>query len=171
MHKMILGSIEVLHELGQFIQQLDDGSYNTSPQPLFESPIGHHVRHVLDIYHALICDENDHSDYDVRRRGIAAETQRTEAIKELRMIENWLMALEEQQLERVKVISTEVCLSQQQSQSFSSSLGRELCFASSHITHHLALMVAIARSLNIPINGQLGIAPATATFLRQQASC
>ncbi len=169
MHKMILGSIEVLHELVQFIQQLDDESYHCSPQPLFDSPIGNHVRHILDIYQALMQSEHNLIDYDERRRGAEVETKRFEALKELVVIENWLLSLPQDQFDEVKIVKTEVCLSQQNSQRFTSTLGRELCFASSHATHHLALLVAIAKSLSVQINGQLGIAPATASFLRQQA--
>ncbi len=168
MHKVILGSIEVLHQLVQFIQQLDDDCYSCSPQPLFDSPIGNHVRHILDIYQGLMQDKHSLIDYDQRRRGGAVETKRSEALKELVVIENWLMALDSDEFETVKIIKTEVCLSQQNSEKFTSTFGRELCFASSHATHHLALLVAIAKSMNIKINGQLGIAPATATFLRKQ---
>lgn len=170
MHKVILGSIEVLHELVKLIQQLDDDCYCHSPQPLFNSPIGHHVRHILDIYQALMCEKHNFIDYDLRRRGNDVEAKRFIALKELIEIENWLMALKEEQFSEVKVVKTEVCLSQQESEKFTSTLGRELCFASSHVTHHLALIVAITRSMNIKINGQPGIAPATATFLRQQAA-
>ncbi|MEH6449708.1 MAG: DinB family protein [Oleispira sp.] len=170
MYKVILGSIEILHELVQLIQQLDDDSYRCPPQPLFNSPIGSHVRHILDIYQALILEQHNLIDYDLRRRGNDVETKRVAALKELIEIENWLMALKEEQFSEVKIVKTEVCLSQQESMNFTSTLGRELCFASSHVTHHLALIVAIARSMNIQVNGQLGIAPATATFLRQQAA-
>ena len=168
MHKVILGSIEVLHQLVQFIQQLDDESYSCSPQPLFDSPIGNHVRHILDIYQALMQDQHSLIDYDQRRRGADVESKRVAALKELIIIENWLMALDSSEFETVKIVKTEVCVSQQNSEKFTSTLGRELCFASSHATHHLALLVAIAKSMNIKINGQLGIAPATATFLRKQ---
>lgn len=168
MHKVILGSIEVLHELVQFIQQLDDDSYSCSPQPLFDSPIGNHVRHILDIYQALMQSEHNFIDYDLRRRGADVETKRSAALKELVEIENWLLALDQAQFETVKIVKTEVCLSQQDSEKFTSTFSRELCFASSHATHHLALLMAIAKSLNIRINGQLGLAPATASFLRKQ---
>jgi hypothetical protein len=170
MHKVILGSIEVLHELVQLIQQLDDDCYRCPPQPLFNSPIGSHVRHILDIYQALMREQHNLIDYDLRRRGSDVETKRVAALKELIEIENWLMALKEEQFSEVKIVKTEVCLSQQESMNFTSTFGRELCFASSHVTHHLALIVAIAKSMNIKINGQMGIAPATATFLRQQAA-
>lgn len=168
MHKMILGSIEVLHELVEFIQQLDDHSYNVSPKPLFDSPVGHHVRHILDIYQGLMVSERNLIDYDLRRRGAEVERKRSAALKELVVIENWLLALDTEQFDSLKIVKTEVCLSQQTSEHFTSSLGRELCFASSHATHHLALLVAIAKSLDISLPAQLGIAPATATYLRQQ---
>lgn len=170
MHKIILGSIEVLHELVQFIQQLDDECYRCSPQPLFDSPIGHHVRHILDMYQALMLSEHNLIDYDLRRRGGEVESKRCEALKELVTVKNWLIGLSQDQFNEVKVVTTEVCLSQQSSERFTSTFGRELCFASSHATHHLALLVAIAKSLNVEVSGQLGIAPATASFLRQQAT-
>jgi hypothetical protein len=165
MHKVILGSIEVLHELVTLIQTLDDEGYRRSPQPLFNSPIGSHVRHILDIYQAVMRAEPI-IDYDFRRRGGVVESQRAEALNELDEIESWLLALKEEQFSEIKVVKTEVCLSQQHSENFSSTLGREVYFASSHVTHHLALIVAIAKSFSIQVNGQMGIAPATSTFLR-----
>jgi hypothetical protein len=169
MHKMILGSIEVLHELVQLVKALDDKNYSCSPKPLFNSSIGSHVRHILDIYQALMRAENNLIDYDFRRRGNPIETQCAAALKEIMEIENWLLALKEEQFSDLKTVKIEVCLSQQHSEKFTSTLGREVFFASSHVTHHVALIVAIAKSLNIQINNQLGIAPATSTFLRKTA--
>lgn len=168
MHKMILGSIEVLHELVQFIQQLNDDQYNRVPEPLFASPIGHHVRHILDIYQGLMNPKHSVIDYDLRRRGADIETKRSAALKELVVIENWLLGLNENSFDGLQIIKTEVCLSQQESEQFTSTLGRELCFASSHATHHIALLVAIAKSLDVQMPEKFGIAPATATYLRQQ---
>jgi len=155
MHKLILGSIEVLHELVQLIQRLDDKNYQA---------IGSHVCHTLDIYQSLISSEHHRIDYDVKRHGSEIETKRFVALKELVEIENWLMALDDKEFEVVKVVKTEVCLSVQHSENLTSTLGRELCFAASHASHHLALILVMAKSMNMMIDGQLGIAPETASF-------
>ena len=151
MNKVILGNIEVLYELVQLIQQLDDDGY-CCPAPLFNHSIGCHVRHILDVYQALMRDQHNFIDYDLQRSDHEVESKRTIALKELIEIENWLMALKEEQFSEVKIVKKEVCKSQHESMNFTSTLGRELCFASSHVTLNLALIVAIAKSMNINVS-------------------
>ena len=168
MNNTITGSIESIDQLIDFIDSLTDADYQYRAQPWFDNAIGQHLRHVVDLYQALI---NQHTntvvDYDVRRRGASVEKCRTTGLKELNEIRLWLQNLPAERIEQSVTISTEVAITSQQIEVFQSSFGRELCFASSHLTHHLAMMVIIAKLAGKAVESALGLAPATASFLRK----
>ena len=48
---------------------------------------------------------------------------------------------------------------------------RELVFVGSHAVHHYALISIIAQLQGIETEENLGIAPATASFLREESGC
>ena len=169
MHNAIKGSIEVLDGLIRFIDAIDDEHYRKSPKPLFDSSLGQHLRHILDIYQALMRPSASVSvDYDVRRRNIPLERERNLGLIELQQVRHWLSNLNCDDFSQPIRMNTEVCMLEQHSVEFVSSYGRELCFASSHVTHHLALMIAIAKCLGLSVPEDAGIAPATASYLRNQ---
>jgi len=169
MIKVIKGSIESLEQVIDFIQGLSDETYMQIPEPLFSSSIGQHLRHILDLYMALInADDFQNINYDVRRRGLALETDKNEGIKELVIICDWLKSLDVILFDIKTNISTEVSVYNKVTANFSSTVGREICFVSTHLTHHLALMAAIAKFLGHKVNTNLGVAPTTASFLRTQ---
>jgi uncharacterized damage-inducible protein DinB len=169
MDKVIKGSIESLEQVIDFIQELSDEIYMQIPEPLSNSSIGQHLRHILDLYMALIMSSDlQNINYDVRRRGLALETDRNEGIKELFVVCDWLKSLDLTLLNIETHISTEVSVYSEVTANFSSTVGREVCFVSTHLTHHLALMAVIAKFLGHTVSPDLGVAPTTATFLRSQ---
>ena len=169
MNKIINGSIESLEQMMDFITGLSDEAYMRAPKPLFNSSIGQHLRHILDVYMALMNTDNlPEINYDIRRRGLALETVRSEGLIELNSVHKWLMTLNPEKLALPISIQSEVSVCSEQSAQMASSMARELCFASSHLTHHLALMAAIAKFLGHEVNDEFGVAPTTATFLRSQ---
>ena len=78
------------------------------------------------------------------------------------------MQLTPHDMSRSVSISTEVAISEQHSAIFQTSFGRELFFASNHTIHHLALMVTLAKVLGCQVSNDYGVAPATATYIREQ---
>lgn len=169
MQKVINSSIEVFDQLASFIDSIDNDIYKAYSRPLFDSSIGQHLRHILDIYQALIRNKQDKIiDYDIRLRGIPLETERHDAIITLKAIRQWLMQLTPDDMCRPVNISTEVAISEQHSAIFQTSFGRELFFASNHTIHHLALMVTLAKVLGCQVSNDYGVAPATATYIREQ---
>jgi len=169
MNVIIKGSVESLDQMIEFIAGLSDVSYQQSPAPLFDSSIGQHLRHILDLYMALMNPTHPNNvDYDIRRRGLALERVKMEGIHQLQLVRDWLLQLDLSTLDQPLTISGEVSINSVQSAQSNSSLSRELCFASSHLTHHLALMAAIAKYVGQSVAMGLGTAPATASFLRGQ---
>lgn len=173
--------MESLDQIITFIEGLTSTEYLYVATPLFDSSIGQHLRHIVDLYLALIGSSNAyHSEtsnqnicsinYDIRRRGACIETDKDTGLDELSNIRKWLSNIAEHDINKEALVSTEVSLTSQQSEVFKSSFGRELCFASSHLTHHLAIMAAIAKMSGKEVDPYLGLAPATATFTRNQES-
>ncbi|WP_293264982.1 DinB family protein [Neptunomonas sp.] len=170
MQKVIDSSIEIFDQLNDFIESINDSVYQDNSSNLFESSIGQHLRHILDIYHALIRNmEDDVVDYDIRLRGSLVETNRHSALCTLNDIRAWLVALSPETINRHVKIKTEIAISEQHSSLLETSFGRELFFASNHTIHHLALMVTIAKVQGYSIGNHYGVAPATATYNREQA--
>lgn len=169
MNQLRCGSLETLDQMIGFIGGLTEDDYQYQASPWFESSIGQHLRHIADLYLAIHRDvEGEIIDYDSRRRGALIETRRQAGLQELDCIRQWLLQLDESSFSRTVTINTEVCLSRQHSEKLVSTLGRELCFAASHLTHHLALMVVIAKMAGKSVDPRLGVAPATASYTRQQ---
>lgn len=167
MNDFIDSSMQTLEQLSCFIEDLNDTEYQYSAKPWFNSSIGQHLRHIVDLYMALM-NHNGLVDYDARRRGAAIETQRLVGLEELNTIKQWLLNLNEEDLNTDLHISTEVSLQSQQALQFRSNFARELCFAASHLTHHLAIMAVIAKMSGRKVDDTLGLAPATATFARNE---
>lgn len=135
------------------------------------SSIGQHLRHILDLYQVMIDPQQDELvDYDVRRRGLALETEKEAGLLELRSLRGWLQALSPEFLKQEVQVKTEVLLSETCSVQLPTTIARELIFTASHLTHHLALMVTIAKVIGYKVNDAVGLAPATNTFVESNKS-
>ena len=166
---IVQGNLEAIDQLAKFINGLSSMEYQFTDSELYESSIGQHLRHVLDLYHALIHPEQpDVIDYDKRRRGLPLESHKEPAMLELAEIHQWLGHLTEQQLGATHTVKTEILLSSSISVTMPSSLARELCFTSSHLIHHLAQMASIAKLAGHSVDNNIGQAPATVSFIRNE---
>lgn len=169
MNNLVRGSIGALDQLIEFIAGLDDRSYNHVASPVFESSIGQHLRHILDIYLVLMhAEAGQLIDYDKRRRGHPVETVHAVGLSELEAVKHWLQGLTDAQLSEAVVVKSEVDVSAQHCSVLDSSLGRELCFAASHQIHHMAIMAAVAKLAGLAVDDSIGLAPATASYAREQ---
>lgn len=130
------------------------------------SSIGKHVRHILD--HLLAYQkgvESGRLDYNLRNRETDIETEPSLAREYLSQFLEWLSGTSEQnlQLSVVTEVSTRAaCNVELQSNSH-----REIVYLVNHAYHHIALATSVARSLDVATPDRLGLAPATATYLRQ----
>ncbi len=172
-HKLcpsISGNVEAIEQSLALCDLLDDNSYNYKATPYVQSSIGEHLRHILDMYLALIRQPQTRViDYDHRRRGAPVESDLKAGISELQNIHSWLTTLNAVNLDKPVTILSETSVSTQKICELPSSLRRELLFVASHTIHHLAIIKVIATHANIATGEHLGYAPATATYLRGQA--
>ncbi|WP_257280188.1 MULTISPECIES: DinB family protein [unclassified Endozoicomonas] len=166
--QVLLGNQEAVEQMIGFVSGMSANDYRFSDSGLFQSTIGQHLRHVLDLYEAVRSSSDELVDYDIRRRGLLLEHEKNAGLAELKDLLQWLQALKAEDLALEVVMKTEVLLSASSSVRLKSTLGRELIFASSHLIHHLAMMATIAKVAGNRIDPSVGMAPATSTFNRGQ---
>ena len=107
-------------------------------------------------------------DYDVRTRGSQIEEYPETAIVKINKISTWIKQLSDAQLYKTVCLSTEVSINSKNVQRVQTSIARELVFAGSHAVHHFAMITQISFAQQKPLPVFFGLAPATATHIRQQ---
>ena len=157
-------NIAVVEQLQQLLSRLDDEQYVTV-SALSHSPVGRHVRHVLDHYRAFFAGlKVGKVDYRQRQRNNDEETQRQLALDSTQQI---LVQLTKNLIsEQALIIIDEVSVQQSQTVTTESTAGRELKYLVDHTVHHVAYAVFIARSLGAELDEALGVAPSTLSYMR-----
>lgn len=164
---VVLGAIALLRQCDAFVRSLPDPAYTNESRTIRGGTIGKHVRHSLDHYAAAVAALTDPGviDYDHRSRNVPMETSRPAALERVGVIQGLVEALDQRMLQtRVRVrfmVSGDGAEAE-----LSSTLGRELAFASHHAVHHHAMMKAIAAEFGIETDGEFGKAPSTINFDR-----
>ncbi|MEJ6077478.1 hypothetical protein MT391_02870 [Vibrio sp. 1-Bac 57] len=164
---MIESQLIILQQAKTYLTSVSEQQYTQIISPYFMSSAGAHMRHILDHYYAIINGLSEGLiDYDKRSRGGIIESSPKAALQSIQEISDFLNALTAQQLQQTIKLSTEISVTDKQVAIVDTSLAREIIFTGSHAVHHLATIKHIAQAQEIDVEGSLGIAPATATFLR-----
>lgn len=155
------------HLLGQcrdLVGALPDASFVAPSARLGGGTIGQHLRHTLDHYHAIV-GAKGLIDYDHRERDVPMETDRAEALRVIDAMCARLHAIGEGS--DALPVAVRVMISGDGSElQLSSTLGRELAFATHHAVHHQAMMRSIAIELGVAVAPHFGRAPSTIHFER-----
>ena len=128
---------------------------------------GKHVRHILDHFLAFLSITDDGIlNYNIRNRESALETDWNVAQTQLNDIINSFKSenIEERKL---RVIS-EIDVSDTLNQEFKSNSFREILYLINHTLHHTAYISLLAKNCDIALPEHIGIAPSTASHLRQE---
>lgn len=168
MRSLIDGNIEALQQVLALLEDVPEHLYFAVPQEV-QFGMGRHIRHILDQYRNLQTGTcTGVVDYDQRDRDSKIETDINIARSEIESIITWL-SLENWVDDPLK-IQTEISLSATVVVELPSTVSRELCYLANHTVHHLASIALIARLLGLNIGARIGVAPATSTYLRDQAA-
>lgn len=163
MKGLIIATTEVL---GQVLTTLDVAkgtAYTDIPEGM-TSCMGRHIRHVLDHYTALQTGiVSGEVDYDQRSRDSEIESSTEVAKQQVLNLIKWVNA--DITNDMPLNMKTEISISSQQFITVDSSLKRELIYLLNHTVHHMAQVSFALRILNINIDSEIGIAPATLTYL------
>jgi hypothetical protein len=164
---MIKSQMTILQQALDYLESVTEAQYTEVIAPFFMSSAGAHMRHILDHYYAIINGlEVGFIDYDKRSRGGTIETNISTAKSAISEITAFLNNLSDDDLQQNVELSTEISVADKRVAIVGTSVAREIVFAGSHTVHHLATIKHIAQMQNVEVNKELGIAPATATFLR-----
>ena len=135
--------------------------------PPYASPVGMHLRHVIEHYDALLFPlEPGSVDYDRRPRDRELETQPAVARARLQALKTRLLEGPQAQLASPLQVRGLGGLAGDFEFAVDSSLGRELAFVASHAIHHFALLLGHCKQQGIPLGAQFGRAPATVAHER-----
>lgn len=163
-------TIEALDQIRSLIVAVKQTA-GTAENLYATSGIGRHVRHVVDHFLAFQAGmESGIVNYDVRHRNSDMEQHADLGLAEIQKLVLWLQgsAVDETPVEVVSEIS---CL-HDESRQFQSNIRRELLYLINHTIHHAAYAALLARQHGVVPDAGIGLAPATATYLRyDQAEC
>lgn len=141
---IVTAAFRVLAECRAFVSGIDGDTYSTPSTLLVGGTIGKHLRHTLDHFAAVapaldgqtIC-------YDRRTRDVPMETEPGAGLAEIHRLHELLGRINRAGLAapaRVRIM----CSADGRESEVTSTLGRELAFATHHAIHHQAMMKAIA---------------------------
>ncbi|TQV72598.1 hypothetical protein FKG94_18025 [Exilibacterium tricleocarpae] len=156
-------TLAVLQQLAALVGAVGD-CYSREPEANASS-IGCHVRHILDHFAALHgAAQTGRINYNTRSRGSDIEVDPASALARIAVLSSWVdnRGLQDRAIE----IESEVSVSHYENVCMPGSLYREVIYVINHTIHHIAYARMIAGRMGITLDDYLGIAPATATYLR-----
>lgn len=167
-HPIARDNARFLQQGVDLLERITDDQYAATRPPVFVTPVGAHIRHILDHFDCLLEGrDTGRVDYDLRRRDRRVESDRAYALSCLRATIDALRGVRgadgDEALEvRLDSGDTERAWGR-------SSLTRELQFLSSHTIHHYALVAAILQSAGCAPQPGFGVSPSTLRFERRRA--
>lgn len=161
--------IDTLVQLDALLAEVPQALYVQNPAGAVKSAMGPHVRHALDHVNAwLAATSSGQLDYDQRARGTNIEHDPVAAQACMARLIDELKRLDAEQTPAVWRLMAQVSVGGP-SLTFDTTPERELAFVLSHTIHHLAIIAIMARELGLTPPATFGYAPATRTYLADQA--
>ena len=169
----LAGNREVLEQAAGLLRGLTDAAYAEGGAAPGVSPIGAHMRHVLDHYRALVDGLRDgRVDYEARKRQAPIERDRTLAQAEVARLLEGLGRVAELPEDREVLVNLRSVADPDAGPDWSRSTPkRELQFLVSHTVHHFALIRNMLAGLGIDPGEGFGVAPSTLAALRRDTAC
>ncbi|AGH47002.1 hypothetical protein [Paraglaciecola psychrophila] len=164
------GQLETVQQAKDFLLGLSAENYQVVIKPHFASSAGAHMRHILDHYLALKDGLTPgFINYNKRNRYSNVESCPQTALLQWQEVEKWLIEVSLLDADTPLIVVCEASVNKTQNTQTKSTLARELVFVSSHAVHHFSLLAVINSLLGNKDEINFGIAPSTATYVRQQA--
>ena len=164
--RLLQFSIDVLDQALALVASVV-ASHEPPVDPDYATPVGAHLRHIIEHYEALLCPAEPGSvDYDQRPRDRELEHQPAVARVRLKALQARLRQWPDAQLDALLQVRGLGGQAGDFDFAVSSSVGRELVFVASHAVHHYALLRAHCKQHGIPVSAQFGRAPGTVAHER-----
>ncbi len=166
MHPFAQDNIVYLSQALDLLADLTDAEYVASFPPSFKSPIGAHVRHIIDHYTSFLAGlASGGINYDDRARDSLMETSRADASRAIAGIITDLQAIEHSERDRPLTVRID-CGGGPDEAGLQgrSSVARELQFLVSHTVHHYALVAVMLRMEGRKPDADFGLSPSTLRY-------
>ena len=165
--------LTVLEQGRRFLQALDPELYRLSPAPLAQSPIGAHVRHVLDCCVSLLDGlDGGRIDYDRRERDARLETEPQAALALLGELLRRVAGLADADPHGTLQVKADVPAGAAPTEFWrASTVGREVVHVLSHTVHHYALIAILVRHFGVTPEEDFGVAPSTLRYWEESGRC
>ena len=153
-------NLALLEQCRALVAVLTEAAYTHGLAGERSNTIGGHMRHLLDHQQAVLDGVSDRCvDYASRRCGTPCESDPAAAAQR---IDGLIAAFENARLDETLTLNV---VREDRSRT-RSTLARELDFAASHATHHLAIVSVLAKVLGIQVPKDLGVAASTLRYRR-----
>lgn len=163
-------NVRALSKLQETLETLSDEIYTKAPSAGF-SPIGGHVRHIIEFYQEFFTAEKagfpKGLSYDNRQRNMLFETSRTAALEEITN----LMSRCENAVPSNQPIALFMTIdpSREELCNMVTTPTRELFHLLDHATHHMALIKMTAAQLGCECDENFGMANSTVAYNKKCA--
>lgn len=155
-------NVALLRQGRELLASLDADDYVRPDPKLGGSPVGTHVRHVLDFYSCFLRDVGAGTiDYDDRPRDPRLETDLRHALDRFDALAAELERLDLEVANSLAVRARAAAVGEGRAVDAASSLERELQFLSSHTIHHYSLIAVLLRLADRDVPVEFGVAPST----------
>lgn len=159
-------SVHILLQIRALNTQLTDDEYAVSLELLSGNSISKHIRHILEIYDALIQGyDTNRINYDARKRDLLIEKSRIYA---LQCIDDLMLKLDK--LQEDKRVVLEASYGEQAlNVVLNTSITREVAYNIEHAIHHMAILQIAVKNYfpNIKLPADFGVAYATQAYQKQ----
>src|SRR5687768_11953468 len=146
MDALIQRNLEALRQVAALVLILDDRVFRQGTDDT--SPVGTHVRHILDFYTCLFRDLSCGCiNYQDRPREHDVESDRQAAVSTMQAVEAELIRLRRAR----PTTPLQVVIDPSPFDSSNSTISRELQFLFSHTIHHFATIAVLLRQHGIPV--------------------
>jgi len=158
MNIIIQATLKNLVRTKNILSIISDEHLSSSSIPPYYSSIGSHIRHILDFYDCMLVNSNM-IDLTARKRQTEVENNCKKALEYYSEIFNKISKLEENDLNRMVIVTDDLGLGNTEIKYTFSSL---LAQANSHTTHHYAIINYILEGLELGVNDEsFGYNPTT----------
>lgn len=158
----IIGNTHLLRQAASLLATIDDRTYADGGRTADTSPIGIHVRHMIDHYRAFFAGLSDgRIDYDARERQTPLETDRALALATLVDLLGEVERIDDPSGAREIMVSCRSAGDSSDPDWSRTTIKRELQFLVSHTVHHFALIKPMLQREGVMVDDQFGYAPST----------
>ena len=164
----MIDAIEKNLERGiSLLNSISDEQYSDASVAPYNSSIGSHMRHVLDVFSCIFKGlENNFVDFSVRERNLCAEQQTSVGIEYFESIIHQLKTIKKEDFNTVIKVSDDMGLGNEIA---TYTIGSALMQAQSHAIHHYASIGYLVYQLGIELpDTAFGFNPTTPKVILQK---